>query len=380
MKVWKLTVIATALLLSPVSSAVVLAQTQAAMNGEACAESTKADAELNAIYQQVLRERQSDALFVRKMKAAQRAWITYRDTHLAALYPAADPRREYGSAYPVCRCTALAEATRKRTEELRRWTGRTTEGDVCAGSTRARTEVGVLSRVAEHESANSVFRKRWTLIAMGDRSFTTNAPYLEFNVKQGRVSGSSGCNRITGGYHVDGNDLRISPVGGTRMACPGEEAQAVEASFLKALKVTSRFEVQDNVLSLYAGGSPVLTFSVGAAEAGGAAEKASVTGAVMYLQRIALSPEAVMEVKLVDVSRADAPAETLAEQRITSPGQVPVKFEISYDPSKIDPRHTYAVQARITEGGRLRFISTRSYPVITRGNPNTIEIRVDPAK
>lgn len=383
MKIWKFSLITAALLLPlPASSAVALAQTQAAMNREACAESTKADAELNMIYQQLLRQHQVDALFIRKMKTAQRAWITYRVAHIAALYPSADPRGEYGSAYPVCRCTALAEATKKRTEELRRWTVGAAEGDVCAGSTRARTDAGSSSGVGEHEGADSVFRKRWTLTAMGERSFTTNAPYLEFNVKQGRFSGSSGCNRIIGGYHVDGNELRISPVGGTKMACPGEEAQQVEASFLKALRETTRFEVQGDVLNLYAGGSPLLTFSVSAtqAEAGGAAEKASVTGTVMYLQRIALSPEAVIEVKLLDVSRADAPAETIAEQRITSPGQVPVRFELSYDPRKINPRHTYAVRARITEGDRLRFTSTRSYPVITRGNPSSVEIRVDPAK
>jgi uncharacterized protein YecT (DUF1311 family) len=119
MNTWKLDVIVATLLLS-VSSAGALAQTQAGMNKEACDGYTKADAELNTIYQQVLRDHKADALFIGKMRAAQRVWITYRDEHLAALYPAADPQREYGSVYPACRCSALAERTRKRTDELRR--------------------------------------------------------------------------------------------------------------------------------------------------------------------------------------------------------------------------------------------------------------------
>jgi putative lipoprotein len=79
-------------------------------------------------------------------------------------------------------------------------------------------------------------------------------------------------------------------------------------------------------------------------------------------------------------SKQDVPATTIAEQRITNPGQVPVPFELHYDPAKIDFRMTYAVQARIEQGGRLLFISTRVYPVITRGNPMHVEVKVDPVK
>ena len=60
---------------------------------------------------------------------------------------------------------------------------------------------------------------------------------------------------------------------------------------------------------------------------------AVVTGTVTYRERIALSPQAVVEVKLEDVSRADAAAVTIGEQTITNPGQVPIDFEIEYDPS-----------------------------------------------
>ena len=48
-----------------------------------------------------------------------------------------------------------------------------------------------------------------------------------------------------------------------------------------------------------------------------------VTGTVTYRERIALSPQAVVEVKLLDISQADAPAITIGEQIIEKPGASP---------------------------------------------------------
>lgn len=108
-------------------------------------------------------------------------------------------------------------------------------------------------------------------------------------------------------------------------------------------------------------------------------QAARVTGTVTYLQRSALPPTATIQVQLADVSRADAPAVVLAEQRIDAQGrQVPFPFELTYDPSRIDPRMTYAVQARIEAGGRLLFINDTRYAVITRGAPTRVEIVVRP--
>ena len=101
---------------------------------------------------------------------------------------------------------------------------------------------------------------------------------------------------------------------------------------------------------------------------------ATVTGTVTYRERIALSPDAVVEVKLVDVSRADAPAITIGQQTIERPGQVPISFEIEYDPEDIDERFTYAVQARILDRGRLAFINDTTYQVITRGGSTHVDM------
>ncbi len=105
-----------------------------------------------------------------------------------------------------------------------------------------------------------------------------------------------------------------------------------------------------------------------------------VSGTVTYLQRIALTPDATVVVQLRDISLMDAPAPLIGETRIESPGQVPIPFEIRYDPKVIDPRFTYSVSARILRGDKLLFISDTVYPVITRDNPDTVEIIVRPVR
>jgi hypothetical protein len=57
-------------------------------------------------------------------------------------------------------------------------------------------------------------------------------------------------------------------------------------------------------------------------------KQAAVSGTVFYLQRIALPPDTSLEVNLVDISKQDVPVVTIAEQKITNPGQVPIPFEL----------------------------------------------------
>lgn len=105
----------------------------------------------------------------------------------------------------------------------------------------------------------------------------------------------------------------------------------------------------------------------------------TITGTVSYLPRIALPPDAIIEVSLVDVSRADAPAITLSSQKIVSGGrQVPFPFTLLYDPEQISPGFSYAVQSRITVGGDLKFVTTTQFPVITNGHPTEVEVQVEP--
>lgn len=110
-------------------------------------------------------------------------------------------------------------------------------------------------------------------------------------------------------------------------------------------------------------------------------EKGEVAGTVSYLQRIVLPPNAVMQVQLLDVSPADAPAIVIAEEEINlGKRQTPVAFTLKFDPAKIDAKHAYSVMAEITVDGKLWFGSDHSYPVLTRGNPSQVEMTLKPMK
>lgn len=102
--------------------------------------------------------------------------------------------------------------------------------------------------------------------------------------------------------------------------------------------------------------------------------QAVVTGTAAYRERIALPPDAVLEVTLEDVSREDAPAEVLGQARVEPAGQVPIRFEIPYDPARIQANHGYSVRARITAGGELLFATDRTNPVITRGRGTHVNL------
>jgi putative lipoprotein len=100
----------------------------------------------------------------------------------------------------------------------------------------------------------------------------------------------------------------------------------------------------------------------------------SVKGSLVYRERIALPPGAIARVALLDVSKADVPAEVLAETSIRGPFQVPIEFEIAYDASRIDPVHRYAIRAQIFANESLLFSTTENHPVITHGAPDSLEI------
>jgi len=108
------------------------------------------------------------------------------------------------------------------------------------------------------------------------------------------------------------------------------------------------------------------------------AEMHRLSGEVFYLQRSALPPQATLEVSLLDVSLADAPAKVLARQAGPVAGQVPLPFSLAYDPTQLQPGHRYAVSARIEADGRLLFITTEQHGVALDGSdPQPLRFSVD---
>ena len=100
----------------------------------------------------------------------------------------------------------------------------------------------------------------------------------------------------------------------------------------------------------------------------------TVKGTVTYKEKVTLPPLALVEVKITDTASKEA-SEYLATTTIPTEGdQVPIKFELPYDPKKIEVGHTYVVRAVIRDEQKTLFTTNTIYPVITKGNPKDVDL------
>ena len=95
------------------------AKTQNEANACANEEAARVDAELNDIYSTLLSRAASQPGATAKIKAAERAWIAYRDAYIDAMYPAKDKQAEYGSVYPMEVDFLRAKLTRQQVAALK---------------------------------------------------------------------------------------------------------------------------------------------------------------------------------------------------------------------------------------------------------------------
>ena len=87
-----------------------------------------------------------------------------------------------------------------------------------------------------------------------------------------------------------------------------------------------------------------------------------IHGEVWYRERIMLPPDAVLTVQLKDVSRADAPAQVLAQLE-RNDVSTPSPFSFVMDSDQFQPGHTYAIGARINLADELLFINTQTFVI-----------------
>jgi putative lipoprotein len=107
-----------------------------------------------------------------------------------------------------------------------------------------------------------------------------------------------------------------------------------------------------------------------------------VRGVVTYRERVALPPEAVVYVSLEDTTRADMPIVLLAGARIEpAGGQVPIPFELTYDPQAVSWGRTYELSAAIAVGGMITWRTGEGTRVLTGDDEAAIDLvvqRVEP--
>jgi putative lipoprotein len=100
----------------------------------------------------------------------------------------------------------------------------------------------------------------------------------------------------------------------------------------------------------------------------------TVAGVLTYRERIALPPEAVAVISVVDISGTDAEDSLLGRTEIVGPGNPPIPFEVRYRPAAVNPERQYGVRAQIAVDKQLWLTTDRPYPVLTLGAPRDAEI------
>ncbi|MFI5356261.1 MAG: YbaY family lipoprotein [Opitutales bacterium] len=108
-------------------------------------------------------------------------------------------------------------------------------------------------------------------------------------------------------------------------------------------------------------------------------QQPTMTGSVVCKGKVTLPPTAVLTVRLLEVTRADAPAVVLADRSYSSPGDPPIAFALPYPVGGIDPARSYRIEARIEVTGRLRYYSMQPHVVTSQNAAQPHEVWVEPA-
>lgn len=103
----------------------------------------------------------------------------------------------------------------------------------------------------------------------------------------------------------------------------------------------------------------------------------SVAGTVITDANIVVPPNAVLEIRLMDIT-AGSPPTVVTEQVSSNPGPPPYRFRLFYQANTIDPERDYAVQARLLVAGRPLLVQRAPAPVLTKRRPVVVEIRLHP--
>jgi uncharacterized lipoprotein YbaY len=106
---------------------------------------------------------------------------------------------------------------------------------------------------------------------------------------------------------------------------------------------------------------------------------AKVSGTIAYRNRIFLPQNAVATVELREAYNVGAPGIAIGHQQIDEIRQIPIPFEVEYDPGDVNPRKQYVVTATISAGGQALYTTVQQYAVITNGRPQTAAIEVERA-
>ncbi|KXO13051.1 Lipoprotein-related protein [Moritella sp. JT01] len=93
----------------------------------------------------------------------------------------------------------------------------------------------------------------WQLSMLGTEAITTDVtlhtPYITFSQDDNKVMGFAGCNRFSGNYDRQANNVNLTQLLTTKKLC--FQQMNLETQFLTALSEADNYSVIDNTLTLY---------------------------------------------------------------------------------------------------------------------------------
>ncbi len=99
----------------------------------------------------------------------------------------------------------------------------------------------------------------WHLKILNDKPVTAESANLCFISGSNKISGFTGCNRLTGSYFIEPGKVEISPAAATRISCPEEET--IEKEFLATLVKSDSLTIESDSLKLYCDATMTAVFS-----------------------------------------------------------------------------------------------------------------------
>ncbi len=103
----------------------------------------------------------------------------------------------------------------------------------------------------------------------------------------------------------------------------------------------------------------------------------TIEGSITYREFYTLPQNAVATVELREILRPGAPPVTLARKSVYPISQIPIPYEIEFDPSQIDSRRQYVLHATITSGDQTLFTTRRDVPVMQNGQMKNVALLVE---
>ncbi len=99
-----------------------------------------------------------------------------------------------------------------------------------------------------------------------------------------------------------------------------------------------------------------------------------ISGSIPLDSSIILKKAVAVEIQLLDVTIPSEEAKQLSKQIIKNPKKTPVNFSLRFEETDIQAFGSYVVRLAVFEGETKIYESLRDIGVLTKGNPDTIDI------